>query len=120
MQGIFRIEAGCRSPPLLVMNFKGLVGNEDDRDILVGSGPVFHDASFRKPDEMSRSILTVVGHKRSLQNKHSMRTGMCMQRVDCAGRVAYQPDLHTSVGVRYQVLAIERTTYPFVGALLPR
>ena len=48
---------------LLVVDFEGLVGDEQDRHVMLGASPVFHRRAFREPDEMARSIVAVMGNE---------------------------------------------------------
>jgi len=104
---------------LLIVDLEALVGNEQDRHILLQSGTVLHRRSFREPDEMPWSVLTFMGHQRPFQDVHTVCAGMRVQRVDSASGVTDQADLHARIRIHDQVLAIKRAAYLLVGTLLP-
>src|SRR6185369_2730234 len=104
---------------LLVVDLKSLVGNEQNRHIMICSRTVLHDRSFREPDEMTRSVFAFVSDKRALQDVHPVRAGMGMPRVDDPGWVAHQAHFHAGIRINDQVLAKERAPDSLVGALLP-
>src|ERR1700730_6708203 len=102
------------------MNIELAVRDEQNRDGVFRSGPVFNLNSGRKPDEVAGSESAGVRHQSPFKDVHAVPAGVDVARVDDARWIADDADLSTRFRVFHQVLSEERLTEMLVPTWLPR
>lgn len=102
------------------MNFKRLVGDKKHHYIRLGSGSVLHHLAFGKPNEVAGTELAVMRDERSFKHIHAVGAGMGVGFVNHTGRVFDDADLHASLWVGDEILAIKGFTERFVESGFPR
>ncbi len=69
---------------------------------------MLHHFAFGKPDEMTGAEAAFVCDELAFKDVHAVAARMRVQRIDEAGRIANQADLHAGVGIGEEILAKER------------
>ncbi len=79
--------ARVKVPKSRVVNLEGLIGDEQNDNIVLSRGAVFHRFPLGEPDKAARPITAFMGHQGSLQDIHTVCTGMCVPGVNDTGRI---------------------------------
>ena len=108
------------SASLHVVDAEGFVGDEQHDDVGLGARSVFHDFTFRKPDERSRALFALVRDQPSLEHVHTVSARMSVPRIDDARGIADKTNLRAIVRIGVQHLAEQRSADLFIEAFFPR
>src|SRR5262245_27124375 len=84
---------------LQVVDAEAFVGDEEDSGVAGGGGTVLHRFTFGEPDEVAGAKGAFVGDELTFEDVHAVAARVRVERIDDAGGVANDTDLHAVFGI---------------------